>query len=90
MTNDDDLPDVGPPLRRREYVIGEVEWLVRFPHWPDDVAERLGYLDARTLQMMLARWGRPDLAAHFERWRYDGNVPSAIVTLQLAKRGRAA
>lgn len=64
---------------RRAYVLGEVECLAG-TDWPDNLARRLEYADANSLNAALHHWGRPDLAAKFERWRYDGLTPAAYVT----------
>ena len=91
MTDDEeDLPDVGELLTRREYVIHEIEHLIQFRIWPDDLARMLDYANADSLQAALHKWKRHDLAVHFERWRYDGNVPAAVVASQQKRKERTA
>lgn len=60
---------------RRQYVTGEVSHLLG-TDWPDNIARRLGYSDAASLNASLAKWGRRDLAARFEKSAYDGLVPT--------------
>lgn len=79
MDEDEDLPDVGEPLTRKEYILQEVRHLLKFRLWPDEIAHALDYKDADSLNAALSRWGEKDLAEHFEKWRYDGNVPPSIV-----------
>lgn len=60
---------------RRQYVTGEVLHLLG-TDWPDNIAKRLGYSDAASLNASLLKWGRRDLAARFEKSAYDGLVPA--------------
>lgn len=83
---EEDLPDVGPPLTRKQYILQEVRHLLRFQVWPEEIAHALDYKNADSLNAALVRWKEWDLAEQFERWRYDGNTPPAIVGVQSSKQ----
>lgn len=48
--------------RRRQTVIEDLEWIIDTDA-PERVAHRLGYDNPHSLERMLQRWGRQDLAA---------------------------
>ena len=60
---------------RRRYVIEEAQHLLG-SDWPENIARRLGYADAASLNASLMKWGRRDLARKFEKSAYDGLVPA--------------
>lgn len=63
-----ELPPTAHTFRdaaRREYVIGEVEWLKSFGVSPELIADGLGYSGAESLLTLMRRWGRHDLAVYF-------------------------
>lgn len=71
---DEDLPTL-EPLSHREYIVGEIEHLADYV-WPEELAQRLGYANAASLNSVLLHWGRRDLAQYFERSRFDGMTPA--------------
>ena len=70
-------------------MLAEVEALLG-SDWPDNLARRLGYADAGSLHGALKKWNRPDLARHFERWRFDGLTPAAQVAQRQSRLANEA
>jgi hypothetical protein len=50
---------------KQEYVIGEIEWFIQFGISPEITAAQLGYQKMSSLNVLLNRWNRPDLAEYF-------------------------
>lgn len=82
------MTDSQDPEEHRKYVVGELDRLVG-TDWPESLAARLGYENFHSLQAALKRWGRPDLAARFNRVNFDGLIPADRLTRQARKRGAA-
>lgn len=72
-------------IERKRYVIEETERLIG-TDWPPNIARRLDYDNPHSLKAQLKRWGRADLAAHFDKIHYDGLV--SISHLSRVQNGR--
>jgi hypothetical protein len=50
---------------KREQTLEDLEWIIGTDS-PENVAHRLGYASVKSLERVLHRWGRPDLASRLQ------------------------